>query len=89
LTVIALLLAWNAFVREPVQPVHAQSKVRAVYRVASLSTAPVAIETQPDGTKQRVLFESRLNDAVHGGEIVEVIPHGLDNGGVLVIYKER
>lgn len=89
LTVIAVLLAWSAISREPVQAVHAQSKAGTVYRAVSLATVPVSIDQQPDGTRERIPFESRLNEAVQGGDIVEVIPFGIDNGTVLVIYKER
>jgi hypothetical protein len=84
LTVIAGLLAWIAFDRVPVQTVRAQSSPPTFYKAKSV---PIAnIDVRPP-----VMFETLLNEAVEGGEIVAVAPYGGEgpHASVMVVYKSR
>lgn len=83
LTVIAGLLAWIAFDRTPVQTVNAQSSPATVYKAKSVPL--VNADVRPP-----VMFETLLNEAVEGGEIVAVAPYGGDGHyAFMVVYKNR
>jgi hypothetical protein len=81
LTIIAFLLGWNTFFRDPTSLVHAQPAA-TTYRAEWITTGW-------DGEKPVVPFEQKLNATVGGGEIVAVVPHGENNRLVWVIFRQR
>ena len=83
LTVIAVLLAWIAFFRDPIGPVHAQAPA-GLYHAVSMDPA-----SWDDRQKPFESFEQKLNAASGGDEIVAVVPYGHDNQFVWVIFRDR
>lgn len=83
LTVIAALLAWMAFQREPVQTAHAQSTAGTLYKAKTVPLGELNV-------RPRRMFEELLNEAVEGGEIVAVAPFGgPEHVAFMVVYKTR
>jgi len=80
LTVIAALLAWNAFLKLPSSTVHAQSPGR--YSVVGLTVG--------DGVRPSEMAD-QINKAAGNGELVQVmvIPRGPNNWVPYAIFRSR
>lgn len=85
LTVIALLLAFHAFVKVPTATVHAQKPI--TYRTAVVWFVAF---TEPQAGRPKGVFiplDQRLNEVAKGQKLVGLVPYS--EHGFLAVFQEE